>query len=618
MKVGLKNLSSQVLFGTTMGLGLVGFILFLLGSATLLSTISIILVQLALSLIGSWDISRILIELRYKLPAALRTDRPRFHQIVLVFIAFISLTALLNSLTPPWDYDGLMYHLTGPKIFLERGGLFPYPENWYMNGPFSVELIFTLGMGVGDDVFPKLVHFFTGVLLVYGTWYFARKWFNGTAGWIAAGTLLTIPTLPAWATFAYIDLAWGLFEFLSLTTFFLWIKERRRSWLILSGCMTGFAMASKYLGLMALAVIATVFLYLILRGSVREFIKPIMTFSLPVLAFGAPWYLRNALWFGNPFYPLYFGGPGVDPTALEMLSAYIDSFGFGRTIVDYLALPVRIYTANYRFSAVMSRIDIPSILFPLLIGLPFTRDWRGFKGLFLISLLRGMFWSIGSQQSRFLLPIYPILSIGVAIILRAGFHQMGVSGIMKRFALTLIIGLMCITGYYQVLNLWRSRALSVLGGQITRTTFLMDKINVFAAKSKGVSYLEADHMLVLFGDIRSYYCYPRCLVDTYHYQWAAEISDLPTTEELESWFSSKNASHLLLSWEELNFLLLHDPHKVLERALRRIVEWRDRNCLQVEYSDQYAEVYAVTCHNQKAERVGQKSEYPSRVGSQQQ
>ena len=77
-----------------------------------------------------------------------------------LFLAFI------QTLTPPWDYDGLMYHLQGPRLFLESGRILPIYENWFTFYPSTWEMIYMLGMGLGNDIFSRLIHFSTLITLL--------------------------------------------------------------------------------------------------------------------------------------------------------------------------------------------------------------------------------------------------------------------------------------------------------------------------------------------------------------------------------------------------------------------------------------------------------------------
>jgi hypothetical protein len=75
-----------------------------------------------------------------KLGEALRTfHRLNIEKILLAFaILLIFCITLSQALTPTWDYDALMYHLQGPRIFLDTGKILPLPDVWQANGPFTI------------------------------------------------------------------------------------------------------------------------------------------------------------------------------------------------------------------------------------------------------------------------------------------------------------------------------------------------------------------------------------------------------------------------------------------------------------------------------------------------
>ncbi len=331
---------------------------------------------------------------------------------ILILGLAIGALSLIHALGPPWDYDGLMYHLLGPKLFLEAGRVFPNTDNWYINGPFTIEMIFTVGMAFGDDVFPKLIHYAFGVLLVLATYAFGRRWVGSQAAWLAVAVLLTLPTLPVWAAFAYIDLGWSLYEFLAIMMAILWLQDRDTKHLIAAGALLGLAMGSKYLGLHGLLVLGVFVVIALRKAGWHQIVRSGLSLSVPALLVASPWYIKNAVWFGNPVFPFYFGGVGWDPQRLEFYTAYLDTFGVGRELLDYLLLPWNMYVQHERFGAVMNRIDVPSLLFPLLIAYPFLQQKKRPLGwLFGISGLRFVLWATGSQQIRFLLPIFPALAI---------------------------------------------------------------------------------------------------------------------------------------------------------------------------------------------------------------
>jgi hypothetical protein len=136
--------------------------------------------------------------------------------LVLIVGGLIFALTLFQALAPPWDYDGLMYHLQGPKLFLQAGRILPLPDNWQANGPFTVEMLYAIGMAFGSDTFARLMHLTYAVLLVLGTFAFGQRRLKTVGGWVTAAILIGIPIFPFWASLAYADIAWALYEFLGL------------------------------------------------------------------------------------------------------------------------------------------------------------------------------------------------------------------------------------------------------------------------------------------------------------------------------------------------------------------------------------------------------------------
>jgi hypothetical protein len=64
---------------------------------------------------------------------------------------------------------------------------------------------------------------------------------------------------------------------------------------------------------------------------------------------------------------------------------------------------------------------------------------------------------------------------------------------------------------------------------------------------------------------------------------------------LPEWFDSIGATHIMLSMEDLDFLLQHDPQGVAWTALERLAAWRQAGCLQEVFNDGGASVLSVTC-----------------------
>jgi len=598
---GLSRLEDLV-FSFALGLGALGYAVLALSFAGLLGRGPIALLFLVASLCVGPDLGGWLGGVKSLTAAAPRAwrDAGWLARSVCLIGALIAVLAFLHALSPPWDYDGLMYHLVGPRLFFEAGRLFPYPENWFINGPFTIEMVFTVGMAFGDDVFPKLIHFSLGVLLVAATYAAGKRWVGLRGGWLAVAVLLGVPALPVWSAFAYIDCGWSLYEFLAMVAALAWWRDRSSPrWLVVSGIMIGLAMGSKYLGLMGFAVLALFVTLSCLQRGWTDLVRSAMALGIPAVLVASPWYLKNWLWFGNPIFPMYLGAPASSPSGLELsgayLGAYVSDFGVGKTWLDFLMLPWNLYAHHARFSAVTTSIDLPALLFPLLVLYPFIQRERSITLLLLVAMARGLLWAVGSQQTRFLLPIFPSLAIATAYVIdrwRPAFQ----SRIPWRHLMPMLaVGMMGITLFYQGVVQWQIRPVEAAIGLESRRAFLARTVPDFSAVRYALDHANGEVRVLLLGDGRGYYCLPDCIPDPDHLRWAAEIAERDDNAALAEWFDSMGATHIMLSMEDLDFLLQHDPQGVARTAIDRLSAWRQAGCLQEVFDDGRASVLRVTC-----------------------
>jgi hypothetical protein len=517
-------------------------------------------------------------------------------RLAMLFLFAIFGLALLQTLTPPWDYDSLMYHLVGPRLFLEAHRIYPVPNNWYVNGPFNAELLYLIGMGFGDDVFPKLVHYLFGLLAVSATWIVGKRWIGGSVGWLAACVLVGIPTVPVWASFAYIDLAWALYEFLALACLLEWWEREDLRWLALAGLFLGLAMGTKYIAVAGLAILGLAVLWRVRREGWRAISGVGLAIGVPAVLVALPWYLKNLVWFGNPVYPLYFGGPEWSARRLALYMGYLNSFGTGKGLLSALALPWNVFAQHERFGAVMNLIDMPSLFFLLVFAYPFLSKNRVVTLILFVSLARVGIWFAGSQQLRFLLPIAPGLSITSAYVIEQ-VAQLQRKRHLPLSALlpSLAVGLLGVTLFYQVVMLREVRPLLSPLGFESRSAFLTRMVKDFAVGRMALQELPEGSRVLLIGDGRGYYCLPACTPDPDHFRWSAEISDLPSEALLTKWLAERGVTHILFSIEDLDFLLQHDQQNVVRTAVDRLNAFRQRGCLIEIHRDEWVVLYEVAC-----------------------
>jgi len=597
----LENLEKDV-FAFALGFGAVSYWILLLAFLQLLNLLALATSLIAAAILVAPEATRSvgrIIALPGKIRQAWRSASTTGKVVVSVSLVIAGLS-FVNALTPAWDYDGLMYHLVGPKLFVEAGKLFPFPDNWYINGPFTIEMAFSLGMVFRDDVFPKLIHFSLGTLYVLTGYLLARRLLKREKAWLVLALIMGIPILPILAGFAYIDLGWSAFEVLAVLAFLIGDELQENKYLILSGMMSGLAMGSKYLGLQGFCVLGLLLLLIRWRKGWRALLQAGIYFGIPAICIASPWYIKNAVWFGNPVFPFFLGGQGWDPARLDLYQSYLQSFGYGRSALDYVLLPIHIYTHPERFGAVMNQIDIPNPLFLLACFVPLFKKTRTISILLAISVLRFALWSFGSQQTRFLTPIFPLIAVMTVYVLQAIFSKRTKLARYQFAVSILCVALMAIPLFYQTIYTGQYRPFGVVLGTESKSQYLSRIVSNYPAISYAKENRLSEQHILLFGDGQGFYCLPDCVPDPDHFRWAGEIARLESSDNLGTWFSNHALGYLVLNREYLDFLLQHDSKGVMEAALRRLIAWRDEGCLRSLYDDDWVVLYEVVCPSDPA------------------
>ena len=302
----------------------------------------------------------------------------------------------------------------------------------------------------------------------------------------------------------------------------------------------------------------------------RPWYAPARSFAFPALVVLAPWYLKNVLWLGDPVYPFLSGSEGVwGRGRLDLLMAYLRSFGGGESLLDYLLVPLRLYTDHALFSTFMSTIEFPSVLFLLLVLWPFSRPHRGLRLLAGFGLLRFGIWTVGSQQTRFLLPLFPALSVLTAGVLLWIGSLRWVRPYARILAQGIVGEFVAVTLAYQVIYFGSTRPAAVVLGGETRRSFLARAVYDFQAVRYVVEELPEDARVLMLWDGQSYYCDERCLPDTAQSRLPFLLA-LPAGSD-SGWPDELAITHLLLDLEGANFMLQHDPSGRHAQALAELL-----------------------------------------------
>jgi hypothetical protein len=408
------------------------------------------------------------------------TPRPRLHgwarwQLVLLalLLAYVALD-LLAVCAPISSPDALLYHAADPALFEKAHRIFAVPWNSSSYEPFSVEMLVLDGMLLWNPIqgaFAPLLLALVALVVVMG---FAYRVAGRSAALLAGSIFFAQPFMVWEATSVFIESGIALMLGLSAWNLYRFVRYSERSGLVLAGAFAGGAAGMKYVGLIAaltLSAVAAALLFRRLNGRLA------LAFGLPALAVSLPWYVKNAVLTGNPFYPHVFGG--LNSSAAGELSYTIQAFGYGRSPLDFMLLPARLLVAAKPFDAGEFLSPLFLIFAPVVLFISRARRpailvvWGGV-------LLYVVLWFVTTQQARFLVPLMPVLAVLGALGMLA-LARDGRLGRLLAVAVTagaLTVGLGASTVYAMQF------APVVLGTQPTKQ-FLREKVSNF----EGVEWL---------------------------------------------------------------------------------------------------------------------------------
>jgi 4-amino-4-deoxy-L-arabinose transferase-like glycosyltransferase len=559
-----------------------------------------IFIWLALSgLVASFQYKEIHSEIREKFSSLKRIrlkDFSAFEYLLFAVIGFFIILLPVVAISPVRDYDALMYHLEIPRQYLEHGGIYFNPAAWRSAYPMLTEMLFTIGIIFHLEPFSQLISLTFAIIFILSIYAFGRRFFSSKIALLAIGILLGNLATPIYATSPGVEFSSACFEFWSLYAFSIWVFEdkakKQTVWLAAAGVMIGLAASVKYLSLPSMLVIG-----LLVIVKTIQFDKPdrkkiaqnILAFGLPALVIIAPWYLKNWVWTGNPFYPLIFGGPGWSSLRNELFHDYMGSFGMGWGWRDYLILPINLYIHQPRFATMSLEIFSPVLW--LAFAFIFVKKWRQYDYLVAYIFLGFIIWAGSEQVIRFLLPLSGFLALLSAKVL-SQFSRL----IQKTITIGVVGGLMIVAVAYQIWLVADSSLLNYINGQFSANEFLQKEVYDYKATQFIQKNLQPTDRVLFLWDGHGYYCGDRCVPDDDE-TLAIQLSiDSPSPETLAHQLHSKGITHILLGLPTAYwFISLHDPKQQHQFALDYFEKTFLPACAKQVYQDGQTELFSLTC-----------------------
>lgn len=337
------------------GLGALGTLLFLVGLIHFsLATILVVLVPSAL--FGIWSF---LHWFRVEFVSFQVKNCPLIPSLAIAIV--MGITFLGGLAEPVGDFlrsDSIAYHYLGPRVWVRDAAIRPVPDESLTSFPAVVETLYAslLALG-GPRAMPLFAFTSLGLLLVVTYGIALRINLDPRGACWAAALVATMPAVYRGNYDGYIDGILWCFVLLSLRFA---LDSKSPSDYALSGLFSGFAMGTKYHGVICFFLILGCTALIKLwqrREKLSLILSQLVLLGAVALVAASPWYLRNWIVLGFPIYPPtrtlshYFPVKYMSPEAVATLGAVIDRSGrgMGHSFWGFLLLPFRLtfHPANY-------------------------------------------------------------------------------------------------------------------------------------------------------------------------------------------------------------------------------------------------------------------------------
>ncbi len=454
--------------------------------------------------------------------------------IIPVMLVLAGAMVMMGSV-PPVSRDALSHHLLVPKRYLQMGQLGELPDIPFSYYPMNIQLLYMVPLYFGNDVAPAYIHLAFGLLTTALIIDYLRKRLSLLYGVVGGALFLSLPIVVRLSTVAYVDLGLVFFSTASIMCFIRWTETQFAvKHLMLSGIFCGLCMGAKYNGLIVLCLMALMIPFVYVRrnrlggwASARALAPAALFFTVAVLVF-SPWAVRNALWTGNPLYPLFHGVFNVSSAGEVSVVAGalppLDHFSYRRLAFGEPWWMIALVPLRVFFQGVDDNPQFfDGALNPYLLLLPvlalLTRRFQTDRGrransiwLAFAALYIGIVFFQIDMRIRWILPAVPPLVILSVYGIRGAAQWIDTvaagqrAHLMRALLVAGVAALMIVNARY-VADLWgRVAPMDTLSGRMTRDEYIIAQRPETALFFYANRHLSADsELLGLFLGGRYYY-----------------------------------------------------------------------------------------------------------------
>jgi hypothetical protein len=523
-----------------------------------------------------------------------------FQRWVALYVGGSLALIFMAALAPPTAWDALVYHLTGPRLFVEAGRVAHPIDLPYLGFPQLGEMQFTLGMLLVGDGTASLLHFGYGLLALIVTAALARRIFGDNAAWLAAALLASVPTFLSLMSRAYVDVTLLFYATAACYAFVRWRECRAsgQNWLLVMGAFCGFGAGVKYTAIAIPLALGLSVAWTSRRDGLRAMAGRLVQLGAVFAVLTLPWLLENWLTTGNPLYPFFFQGAYWD----AWRAWWYDRPGSGLAVTA----PWRLVLAPLEATVLGTEGGEPydATIGPLLlVAAPLlVVAWRSLKPeeraitgylLFFFGVnyalwLAGLARSALLVQTRLLLPVF-----GVAAVLgAAGLDRLAALrrpqldvGWLVRAVVSLTLALLLFSTLAAFL---RSNPLPVALGLESRDDYLARRLGIYHLALQGVNALPSGSHVVFLWEPRSYGCRVDCWPDALLDRFLHMAQLYPDADAIAQAWGQDGVTHVLLYRSGMQAIIEAKFDPVTPRDLAIMADLQSRHLSPVgEWGDAY-------------------------------
>lgn len=450
----------------------------------------------------------------------------RYNKFIAFGVLSIFAASLVFALAPPTEFDALVYHLSLPLAYLQQGRITYLPDTMFWGMPQLAEMLYVPLMRLGSAQAAPVFVLLVGAVALLGLLGYVRSILGDSAAWTAVVALVVGENLTRALSTAYVEWVGIMFGVCALISLHRWTEKADRKLLIITGICCGGALGTKYTAGVLLVGVLIALVITQIGKPFRSVLISILLVGLTAVAVTLPWWIKNAVGTGNPFYPFFFPSGAMDANRLDFYQK-VPAWHDWRSVI-LLPWQATIWGIDGKegFSASIGA---------LLVGLS-PLAWirwhsltdarrRAITVAASITVVGFFLWAVASRisglliQTRLYLAFFPAW----AVLAGAGFAAIGdLRSTTVRFGrlVRVLIAAMLSMGLVSLAASFASRnPVPYLLRLEDEKSYISRSLGAYAAAMEALDKLPTSARVLMLWETRGYYCQPRCDSDEAIDRW---------------------------------------------------------------------------------------------------